>query len=245
MPNRIIRDSARTSPTLDALSDGAERCFWRLTTAADDYGRFLADPRAVLSACFPLKVGGLPVKRVAAWLEEMGAVKLVLFYRVGDRLYGQFVSADKYFDKRARTSKYPDPVDASICAHVLARCQQMPASTEAFESSEAHESSEARGTDDTPKPARLTAPALGNGHFKIPGSVLHALGRAPRLGAVASLRSSVWWQAEIRANPGVELDHEILKAEAYLTAHPEKRYKKLSTFLHNWLGRADRPQEAG
>mgnify|MGYP003694262361 CR=1 FL=1 len=47
-------------------------------------------------------------------------------------------------------------------------------------------------------------------------------------------------RAEIRANPGVDLGREVLKAEAYLVAHPEKHYRKLSNFLHGWLGRADR-----
>ena len=39
MPDRIIRDKARSSPTLQHLSDAGERAWWRLTTAADDYGR--------------------------------------------------------------------------------------------------------------------------------------------------------------------------------------------------------------
>lgn len=145
MPNRIIRDTARTSPTLHALTDGAERCFWRLITTADDYGRFLAEPAVVLSACFPLRVGTLPVKRVVGWLEEMGAVRLVRFYRLADRVFGEFVTAAKHFDRRARTSRYPDPASADICSHVLAdvcACEQMTRSTEGFESS----STEDRGT---------------------------------------------------------------------------------------------------
>ena len=77
--------------------------------------------------------------------------------------------------------------------------------------------------------------------FAIPSQILHALERAPRLGAVAPLRVPAFWQAELRANPGVELDRELLKAEAYLVAHPEKHYRKLGTFLHGWFGRADRP----
>jgi len=78
--------------------------------------------------------------------------------------------------------------------------------------------------------------------FAIPEQILHALERAPRLGAVAPLRAPAFWQAELRANPGVELDRELLKAEAYLVAHPEKHYRKLGTFLHGWFGRADRPE---
>lgn len=121
MPNRMIRESCRTSPTLDELSDGAERTFWRLTTVADDYGRFEADPRVVLSACYPLRAGRLDVGQVEAWLKEMVSVGLVLLYRVGQKLYGVFVSWAKHQQIRAKRSKYPEPpASDSICQQTLA-----------------------------------------------------------------------------------------------------------------------------
>lgn len=76
--------------------------------------------------------------------------------------------------------------------------------------------------------------------FKIPEAIVSALNRAPRLGAVTRLRDPAWWQAIMRANRGVDYPAEVLKAEAYLVAHPERRYKDLGKFLHGWMGRADR-----
>jgi hypothetical protein len=78
--------------------------------------------------------------------------------------------------------------------------------------------------------------------FVIDPTILAALARAPQLGAVKRLHAPAFWQAEFRANPGVDWCGEILRAEAYLTAHPERRYKRLAGFFHSWLGRADRAE---
>lgn len=109
MPSRIIRDSARTSPTLDQLSDGAERLFWRLTTVADDKGRFEADPRLLLASCFPLKVEVLKVATVADWFAELVGVGLVQVYEVAGRLYAAFLTWAKYQRVRKYGSKFPEP----------------------------------------------------------------------------------------------------------------------------------------
>ena len=70
MPSRIIRESALISRSLDQLSHGAERLFWRLTIVADDYGRFDASHQVIKARCFPLKVDLLKTKEISEWLEE-------------------------------------------------------------------------------------------------------------------------------------------------------------------------------
>ena len=68
MPNRIIRESCRSSETLALLSHGAERMFWRLTTVADDSGRFQAAPKILLADCFKVMADRVRPAHVAAWL---------------------------------------------------------------------------------------------------------------------------------------------------------------------------------
>lgn len=113
MPNRIIKESSRTSPTLAALSDGAERLFWRLTTAVDDYGRFEADEDVIIGNCLSRVKPRWSSKKVKQCLIEMGrqlAVDdqpLVIFYRVKSRVYGEMVSFLDHQRKRDSKPKFP------------------------------------------------------------------------------------------------------------------------------------------
>jgi hypothetical protein len=120
MPNRMIRESCRTSETLDRLSDGAERLFWRLTTVADDYGRFEADPRVLLAHCFPLKVGLLKVSAVGRLFRELVICGLVTTYDGGGKRLGFFTTWDKHQRIRAQHSKYPPPSSDNICQQTTA-----------------------------------------------------------------------------------------------------------------------------
>lgn len=120
MPNRFIKESCRSSKNLDKLSDLEERLFWRLITTADDYGRFLACPELVRSACFPYKT--LSTERVKICLESMQVNDLIRLYSVDDREYGYFMKWEKHQGKpRSKNSKYPEPLaSASTCEHLLA-----------------------------------------------------------------------------------------------------------------------------
>lgn len=109
MPNRDIKESARTSPTLAHLSHGAERLFWRMTTYCDDFGRFDANPIVVRAACLPL-VPRVKDADVRGWIAEMAAHGLIRLYRVGDRSYGHFLSWAKHQRMRNKISKYPEPL---------------------------------------------------------------------------------------------------------------------------------------
>lgn len=110
MPDRIIRERALTSRTLNDLSDAAERMFWRLTVVADDYGCFDADPRVLLAKCYPLRVGGLTPSKIEKVRDELQAVGLVGLYQVDGRCYGVLVNWDKHQrrDRRGKP-KFPLP----------------------------------------------------------------------------------------------------------------------------------------
>lgn len=116
MPNRIARDSARTSKTLAQLTDFGERGFWRLMLAADDFGRFEADAAVVLAQCFPRMMATVTLSMCEQMLRECVAVGLITLYEVDGTRYGQFVKADTYFTRRAKHSKYPPATQVrSVC----------------------------------------------------------------------------------------------------------------------------------
>ena len=117
MPNRIIKESARTSRTLNKLSPEAERLFWRLLTVADDYGLFEAEPDLLLSTCFPLKVSTLKSTTVEQWFDELLHVRLVGCYDDGERVLGQFLTWENHQQIRAKRAKFPLPTPETI------RCQ--------------------------------------------------------------------------------------------------------------------------
>lgn len=204
--------------------------FWRLTTVADDFGRFEADPRLLRAACFPLWGDRLKIAQVAKWYAELVAAEIVTSYLVAGKSLGFFTTWEKYQTVRAKASKFPAPTADNICS-------QPPPYVSVFENRESR--IEMRESDESRNGARSSA-TLTQVVFQIPEAIVSALNRAPRLGAVTRLRNPAWWQAIIRANRGVDFPAEVLKAEAYLVSHPERRYKDLAKFLHGWMSRADR-----
>ena len=115
MPSRIIRESCRSSKSLAAVSAHAERLWWRLTTIADDFGRFEADPEMLKATCFPRKIQGKDVshEEIESWFSEL-TKEMIATYDVGDKIYGVFIN---WFDNqtpRAKNSKFPSPPE-NIC----------------------------------------------------------------------------------------------------------------------------------
>ncbi len=129
MPTRYIKESARTSKNLCAVSDFAERLFWRLITTADDFGRFMACSLIVKSACFPL-LDTLNPAKVERALTELEAHTLIQLYHAGDRRYGWFLQWAKHQgEPRAKHSKYPDPTlsaSAGNCLHLPTNAHGAP-----------------------------------------------------------------------------------------------------------------------
>ena len=109
MPNRMIRDCWKTSPTLSLLCAETERVFTRLIVCADDFGRYHGSPRAIASACFPLLSSADICAQMTAALMELDLAGLIIRYSVGSRAYIQLVNWKKHQRCRAATSKFPGP----------------------------------------------------------------------------------------------------------------------------------------
>ena len=242
MPNRIIRESARTSPTLSALTAEAERLFWRLVTAADDPGRFDGDPRAVLGTCFPLLLDRIKPRKVEEWLEELASVNLVQLYEVEGRKYGVFPTWATHQRIQAKKAKFPDPPSVTVPhgdpplarVRMHARPPRIENRESRIENRESVDSTSPNGS------LALTPPTVIV--FNIPTPWVEALEKCPSFRIVPRLRDPPWWQAELRANPGVDLGGELLKAQAYLLS-TRRRYKDLVRFIHGWFSRAEPVEE--
>ena len=126
MPDRIIRDRCRRSPTLQQLSDAAERAWWRLTTYADDYGRFEVDAEVLLAELFTRRPAGWTLAKIRKVVSEWAEAPdpLIHLYQVdGDpRVYGHSITFQDHQRERDSKPKYPDPPCGNL-PQAAAKCR--------------------------------------------------------------------------------------------------------------------------
>jgi hypothetical protein len=132
MPNRIIKESIRESPSIDQLSPQAEILFYRLLTFADDYGLFKSDPRLLKAALFPLK--DCRSEQVGLWLDDVAATGMISFYVGSDgKPYGTFNNWERHQIIRNKKPKHPPPNShkfqtvAELMLAIEINCNQLPA----------------------------------------------------------------------------------------------------------------------
>lgn len=134
MPIRMLYPGILSSTRVNALSCEAELFYRRLMSVVDDYGRFEADPRLLVSSCYPLTFDRISPSFVSKVLLECsqsgedGSESLITLYSVGSKNYLQINN----FKQRTRTdSKFPSPPLLSNDS----KCQQMNAYARASSSS--------------------------------------------------------------------------------------------------------------
>lgn len=130
MPNRILKESIRTSKSINALSDFQFRLWAYLITYVDDFGRGSAEPDILKGFVFPRRkcVTEASIKAALADLANMGLIHL---YEVDGDSYLCLRNWEKHQKPRAATSKYPEPPEIeSGCMQMQAdacRCLQVQA----------------------------------------------------------------------------------------------------------------------
>ena len=130
MPNRILKESIRTSKSINAMSDFQFRLWAYLITYVDDFGRGSAEPDILKGFVFPRRkcVTEATIKAALTDLANMGLIHL---YEVDGDSYLCLRNWEKHQKPRAATSKYPAPpendngckqmqADASGCSQVQA-----------------------------------------------------------------------------------------------------------------------------
>jgi hypothetical protein len=124
MPNRILKESIKSSPQIDALSWFEEVVFYRLMVSADDYG--CMDGRTVLlrNELFPTK-DTVTKKAVEDAIAHLVSVGLLCKYTVNGMPYLFFPTWEKHQRIRNKHRKYPEP---SFDSKSLSNDGQMTAS---------------------------------------------------------------------------------------------------------------------
>lgn len=112
MPNRIIKESIRTSKSINAMSDFQFRLWAYLLTYVDDYGRGSADPELLKGFVFPRRkrVSESDIEKALAELAGMGCI---LLYEVDGESYFCFPNWSKHQRIQTKQSKFPEPVNCA------------------------------------------------------------------------------------------------------------------------------------
>ena len=108
MPNRIIKESIRTSKTINELTDFQFRLWLYLITYVDDYGRGSADPELLKGFVFPRRkrITETAIQDALADLASMGCINL---YCVDGESYFCFPNWSEHQRVRTKISKFPAP----------------------------------------------------------------------------------------------------------------------------------------
>lgn len=108
MPNRVIKDSIRTSKKINALTDFQFRLWLYLITYVDDYGRGMADPELLKGFVFPRRkrVTESDIEKGLADLAGMGCIHL---YQVDGESYFCFPNWGEHQRIQNKRAKYPEP----------------------------------------------------------------------------------------------------------------------------------------
>lgn len=113
MPNRIIKESIRTSKSINAMSDFQFRLWAYLLTYVDDYGRGSADPELLKGFVFPRRKG-VTEGTIQKTLAELATIGSVILYEVDGEPYLCFPNWSEHQTVRNKVSKFPAPDDALL-----------------------------------------------------------------------------------------------------------------------------------
>lgn len=120
---RSISPNACESHRLGAITDPAERLYWRLQTHCDDQGRAVDDPRVIWGACC-IQIAGWDDQLVDELLAELHDVGLIHRYQVDGRRYLEVTQFTRFqHPKRPVASKLPPiPLDG----HAVPSASRIP-----------------------------------------------------------------------------------------------------------------------
>lgn len=112
---RAIKDNVDESESLAAVSDFAERVYWRLLAKSDSWGRLPGSPAKIRARCLPL-LGGVTDEHIAGALGELHTVGRIDWYEIDGEFFVQLVDFDAHQPKsliaRRGEPSFPAPPDA-------------------------------------------------------------------------------------------------------------------------------------
>lgn len=113
MPNRIIKDSIRTSKSVNTMTDFQFRLWTYLLTYVDDYGRGSADPELLKGFVFPRRKG-VTEATIEKALQDLANIGSILLYDVDGESYFCFPNWADHQRIQTKKSRFPSPDDGTL-----------------------------------------------------------------------------------------------------------------------------------
>lgn len=232
MPNRIIKESIRTSKKVNALSDFEFRIWAYLITYVDDFGRGSADPELLKGFVFPRRAG-ITDSQISNALNDLAKSGMITLYESDGELYFFFPNWDKHQQIRAKKSKFPEP--ESICNQMIAddsRCSRNPIQSNPNRESESESESNTRMSafdafwKAYPKKVGKQAALKAFQRVKVPLETL--------LTAIERQKCGSQWSkdnGQYIPNPATWLNQGRWEDEVYTATQEMKRYTTKGSFF--------------
>lgn len=115
MPNRLIKETIRTSKNVNSLSDFQFRLWTYLITYVDDYGRGSADPEILKGFVFTRRKG-ITEKQIDDGMAALANKGMIILYESEGESFFCFPKWDNHQRIRSKKSKFPAP-DENLLTH--------------------------------------------------------------------------------------------------------------------------------
>lgn len=169
MPNRILKESIRTSKTVNAMTDFQFRFWTYLITYVDDFGRGSADPEILKGFVFPRRKG-VTEGTIQKTLAELATIGSVTLYEVDGEPYLCFPNWGDHQQIRTKVSKFPAPEDGKVtetgtcnqlisddinCNHLISDAPRIQSNTIRIQNPNPESEYESENTPHTPQGGRF------------------------------------------------------------------------------------------
>lgn len=221
MPNRILKESIRTSRNVNALSDFQFRIWVYLITYVDDYGCGSADPEILKGFVFPRRKG-VTENQIQKALADLAMRGMILLYEVDGEPYFAFPNWRDHQRIQAKKHKFPEPTDGES-RKVTVSHGESPSESE----SNTNTNTNPNTNPNTNKSTEQTDV----------GSML-VIGLPLNDGSMYEI-SQDKYNEWLELYPAVDVMQELRNMKGWLDSNPKKRKTKagILRFVTSWLAR--------
>lgn len=225
MPNRIIKESIRTSKSVNSLSDFNFRTWLYLITYVDDYGCGSADPEILKGFVFPRRKG-VTENQIQKALADLAMQGMIVLYERDGEPYFAFPNWRDHQRIQAKKHKFPEPTEDEL-RKVTVSHGESPSESNPIQSNP--------NTNPNPNPY-YSAEQTDVGS---PQVVSLTLNDGSDYG-ITQDQIDKW----VPLYPAVDVIQELRAMKGWLDSNPKKRKTKtgILRFVNGWLSRAqDKP----